>query len=429
MLGWMDTPTPAIRNSFRIDGGVPLRGEVRISGGKNAALHAMAAALLTADDCVFENVPAIADVDYMARIMRRLGAGVRDEGDGRWVVNGAGVRETTAPSELVVSLRASFLVMGSLLGRFGEAACAAPGGDVLGQRPIDVHLGGFTALGAEVGRWEDKYYARAKRLHGARVFLDYPSVMGTENVMLAAVLAEGTTRIVNAAAEPEVAFLAEMLIAMGARIRGGGSHTIEIEGVAALHGARVTVIPDRLEAGTFAVAAAATRGDIMMLEANPRHLDSLTAKMRETGVEIEEHEGGIRVRGRDHYRPISVQAVPYPGLPTDLQAPVAVLLTQADGVSFVHERVFDNRMMYVGELRKFGAEVVTAGSTAVISGPTPLVGATVRALDIRAGAALLIAALVATGVSTITDAYHLDRGYEALRDKLHQLGAAVERGA
>ena len=416
-----------ISESFRIEGGRPLHGSVRVSGAKNAALPAMAAALLTGDDCVLQNVPGIDDVGFMGAILRALGASVRDEGGGRVLVRGDGVSETVAPSELVVHLRASFLVMGALLARFGEAACAAPGGDVVGLRPLDVHLGGFRTLGAEVSRRGDKYHARATRLRGARVFLDYPSVMGTENVMLAAALAEGTTEIINAAAEPEIVFLADMINAMGGRIRGAGTHTIEIEGVGELHGAEVQVIPDRLEAGTFAVAAAATRGDVDILGANPRHLDALIYKMREMGVQVDEHEGGMRVRGRPDYRCASIQAVPYPGLATDLQAPMAALLTQADGVSYVHERVFDNRMMYVGELRKFGAEIVSAGSTAIVSGPTQLIGAIARALDIRAGAALTIAGLAAEGASTLTDIYHLDRGYEALHDKLNGLGAQVTR--
>jgi UDP-N-acetylglucosamine 1-carboxyvinyltransferase len=422
----MDVPRPMTHASYRIEGGTPLRGVVRVAGAKNAVLPAMAAALLTGDDCLIENVPAIDDVGFMAAILRALGASVRPDGR-RLLVRGDGVSATVAPSELVVHLRASFLVMGALLARFGEAACAAPGGDVVGQRPLDVHLGGFRALGASVARRGDKWYARAARLRGTRVFLDYPSVMGTENVMLAATLAEGTTQIVNAAAEPEIVFLADMLNAMGARVAGAGSHTVEIEGVRALHGVPVRVIPDRLEAGTFAVAAAATRGAVDILEAEPRHMDALLYKLREVGVGIEEHEAGLRVEGRPSYRATSIQALPYPGLATDLQAPMAALLTQAEGVSFVHERVFDNRMLYVGELRKFGAEIVSAGSTAVISGPTPLVGAAARALDIRAGAALIIAALTAEGTSTLGDIFHLDRGYDGLDDKLCALGARISR--
>ena len=423
----MNAPRPTGQKHFCIEGGVPLRGTVRVSGAKNAALKAMAAALLTREECILHNVPAIDDVGFMAAILRALGTHAEELGDGCWSVRADAVTSTVAPSELVVHLRASFVVMGALLGRFGDAACAAPGGDVVGQRPLDVHLGGFRALGATVTREGDKYHARAPRLRGARIFLDYPSHLGTENILLAAAMAEGTTTIINAAAEPEVRFLAEMINAMGGRVRGAGTHTIEVEGVRELHGTEVRIIPDRIEAGTFAVAAAATRGEVELVEARPRHLDALIYKMQEIGVRIEEVEGGMRVRGRERYTCTSIQAVPYPGLATDLQAPVAALLTQADGVSFVHERVFDNRMMYAGELRKFGAEVVTAGSTAIISGPTQLIGATARALDIRAGAALMIAALAADGVSTLTDAYHLDRGYETLQEKLRSLGAKVSR--
>ena len=427
MLLGMDATGTAVREYFAVEGGEPLRGEARISGAKNAALPAMAAALLTADECLLDNVPDIDDLPYMAEILRRLGAEVRRDGPGRWWVRAAHLTETVAPSELVVNLRASFLVMGSLLGRMREAACAAPGGDVVGQRPIDVHLGGFRQLGATVTRDGDKYAARAAQLTGARMFMDYPSVLGTENVMLAAVLAEGETRIVNAAAEPEIAFLGAMLNAMGARVHGAGSHTITIQGVERLRGCAIRIIPDRIEAGTFAVAAAVTRGEVTLLDAEPLHLESLLYKLDEVGVAVEERSGALAVRGQARYQPTSIQAVPYPGLATDLQAPMAVLLTQASGVSFVHERVFDNRMMYVGELRKFGAEVVSAGSSAVISGPTPLLGAAARALDIRAGAAVLIAALAAQGASTISDIGHLDRGYEDLQGKLTRLGARLRR--
>jgi len=416
-----------MQDALRIEGGRPLRGAVRIAGAKNAALPAMAASLLSGDDSVFENVPEIADVEVMAELLRRLGAAVHRDGD-TLTVRGDGVAETSAPTDLVSMMRASFLVMGALLGRFGEVACAPPGGDVIGQRPIDVHLTGFKALGAEVGRRGDKYYARVptgRRLHGARIFLDYPSVLGTENVLLAAVMAEGESVIVNAAAEPEVAFLAETLNAMGACIEGAGTHSIRVQGVRELHGCHMRIIPDRIEAGTFAIAAAATGGEVQILDAEPRHLDALLFKLAEVGVRLEEHEGGFAVTGRGRYTPTSIQALPYPGLATDLQAPMAVLLTQADGVSLVHERVYDNRMMYLGELRKFGAEVASAGSTAIVSGGTPLVPANARALDIRAGAALMIAGLLAEGASTITDVYHLQRGYDDLTGKLTALGARV----
>jgi UDP-N-acetylglucosamine 1-carboxyvinyltransferase len=317
--------------------------------------------------------------------------------------------------------------MGPLLARFGEAACCPPGGDIIGLRPLDVHLSGFAILGADVRREGDKFVARAPCLRGARVFMDYPSVLGTQNLMMAATLAEGATVIVNAASEPEVASLAEMLNGMGARIRGAGGHTIEIVGVQSLHGTSHRVIPDRIEAGTFAIAAAITRGEVEIEEGLASHLDALIWKLRESGVEVKETEAGLRVRRRGPLRAVNAQAVPYPGLATDLQAPMSVLLTQAQGVSFIYERVFDNRLLYVGELRKMGAEVVTSGTTAIVSGPTPLIGASVRALDIRAGAALVLAGLAAQGCTEISDIYHLDRGYEALDQKLRSLGAAIQR--
>jgi UDP-N-acetylglucosamine 1-carboxyvinyltransferase len=317
--------------------------------------------------------------------------------------------------------------MGPLLARFGEAACCPPGGDIIGLRPLDVHLSGFAMLGADVRREGDKFVAAARRLRGARVFLDYPSVLGTQNLMMAATLAEGATTIVNAAAEPEVASLAEMLNAMGACVRGAGSHTITIEGVQGLHGTSHRVIPDRIEAGTFAIAAAITKGDVEIVDGLASHLDALIWKLRESGAEVEETEAGLRVRRSGPLHAVNVQAVPYPGLATDLQAPMSVLLTQAEGVSFIYERVFDNRLLYVGELRKMGAEVVSSGTTAIVNGPTPLTGVGVRALDIRAGAALVLAGLAAQGWTEISDIYHLDRGYEALDQKLRSLGAVVER--
>jgi UDP-N-acetylglucosamine 1-carboxyvinyltransferase len=312
------------------------------------------------------------------------------------------------------------------LARFGQAACSAPGGDVIGQRPIDVHLAGFSAMGADIRHQEEKFMAQAKRLRGARLFMDYPSVLGTQNLMMAATLAKGTTVIVNAAAEPEIASLAEMLNRMGARIQGAGSHTLEIEGVDALHGTSQRIIPDRIEGGTFAIAAAITGGDVRVCGVEPQHLYSLVSKLRETGVQVDEGEDVLHVRGDGQLAAVTIQALPYPGLATDLQAPMAALLTQARGVSYVHERVFENRLLYVSELRKMGAEVVSTGTTAIISGPTSLVGTSVRALDVRAGAALVLAGLAARGRTVISDIYHLNRGYQGLDGKLRSLGASVE---
>ena len=412
---------------FVIEGGRPLRGQVRISGSKNAVDYAVAASLLTAEDCILENVPDIEDVSYMGAILGKLGAEVEPLSSARLRINAANVNSYAAPSELVVHLRASFLVMGTLLTRFGRAACCPPGGDVIGQRPLDVHLAGFRALGANVFRRGDQLVAEAERLHGARVVLDYPSVMGTVNVMLAATLAEGVTTIINAASEPEVVSLADMLNRMGAKVRGAGGHTIEVEGVRELGGTTQRILPDRVEAGTYALAVAVTGGEAEILEAMPEHLDALIWKLQEAGVRIRPFEGGLVVSGADSYQAVTAQALPYPGLATDLHPLFAAFLTQANGVSVIHERVYDNRLLYVSELRKMGADVVTAGQTAIISGPTHLYGTPVRCVDVRAGAALVIAALAADGTTEISDIHHLDRGYEALAEKLRALGASIQR--
>jgi UDP-N-acetylglucosamine 1-carboxyvinyltransferase len=412
---------------FLVEGGHRLEGKVRISGNKNAAIHTMAATLLTSDDCYLENVPVIGDVRFMVEILRALGATVEHTSPSSLRVNAAGVNTLAAPSDLATHLRGSFLVMGPLLTRFGEAACCPPGGDIIGLRPLNVHLAGFRVLGAAVSHEGDKFVARTNRLRGSRIFLDYPSVLGTQNLILAATLAEGRTTLVNAAAEPEIENLVEMLTQMGARISGAGRHTIEIEGVGELHGARHRIIPDRIEAGTFAIAAAATQGDVEIAEGVPQQLDALIWKLNEAGVKVEETDGVLRVRGTGSLQAINAQAVPYPGLATDLQAPLATLLTQAKGVSSIYERVFENRLLYVAELRKMGAEVITSGTTVIISGPTPLYAANVRAVDLRAGAALVLAALTAEGKTEISDIFHLDRGYERFDEKLRSLGGCVER--
>jgi len=411
---------------FIIEGGQKLQGTVEVSGSKNAAVAAMAASLLVADECYLENVPDIGDVKFMAQVLESLGAEVERPSPSTLRLRAARITSFSPPTEQVVNLRASFMVMGPMLARFGQAACSAPGGDVIGQRPIDVHLAGFSAMGADIRHQEEKFMAQAKRLRGARLFMDYPSVLGTQNLMMAATLAKGTTVIVNAAAEPEIASLAEMLNRMGARIQGAGSHTLEIEGVDALHGTSQRIIPDRIEGGTFAIAAAITGGDVRVCGVEPQHLYSLVSKLRETGVQVDEGEDVLHVRGDGQLAAVTIQALPYPGLATDLQAPMAALLTQARGVSYVHERVFENRLLYVSELRKMGAEVVSTGTTAIISGPTSLVGTSVRALDVRAGAALVLAGLAARGRTVISDIYHLNRGYQGLDGKLRSLGASIE---
>jgi UDP-N-acetylglucosamine 1-carboxyvinyltransferase len=414
-----------------IQGGRALRGSVRTSGSKHGADYALAACLMTGEECVLENVPEIDDVRLMAGILTALGATVKNEGAGVWRVQADPIERFDAPNDLVVNQRASFLVMGPLLGRFGRAACCSPGGDVLGTRPLDVHIAGFEALGARVSRAGERYLAALKdtqRLKGARLFLDYPSVTGTMNLIFAAALAEGKTTIVNAASEPEIASVVEMLNKMGARIEGGGTNIVEVEGVPELHGVRHRVIPDRLEAGFFALAGAATRGDVVVEDCAPQHLDGLLYKMREAGVEVEAGESSLRVRGADRaFRSIQAQAVPYPGLASDLQPTLAAFLTQCQGVSVIQERVYENRLLYTGELRKMGADVIMAGQTAIITGPTLLYGTLVRALDVRAGGSLVLAALAAEGRTEISDIYHIDRAYDDLAGKLRRLGASVER--
>lgn len=416
---------------YVVQGSTELRGTVRVSGAKNAALAMMCAALLTDEDIHLTNVPDITDVDSLGELLVSLGASVEHPGEGRLRINAGRVGTYEAPTELITENRASFQVMGPLLARHGFASSAPPGGDVIGQRPIDVHLSGFEAMGARVSREGERFVARAPggpcSLRGARVFMDYPSVSGTQNVMMAAVLARGHSTIVNAATEPEVQELCHLLNAMGARIDGIGTQMLEVEGVTSLHGATARVMPDRIEAGTFAIAAAMCGGEVSIEDAPVPVMDALLAKLRAAGATIEQDEGRLHVARTNELRAVSFQALPYPGLATDLHAPMAALLTQANGVSIIHERVFDNRMLYVGELRKMGAEIVSTGSSAIVSGPTELHGTTVRALDVRAGAAVLLAALVAQGTTIIDEIGHLDRGYERLDEKLRALGAEVER--
>jgi UDP-N-acetylglucosamine 1-carboxyvinyltransferase len=390
----------------------------------------MCASLLTDQDLVLENVPDISDVASLGELLESIGATVERLPGGRMRLNGAGVRVYEAPTELITENRASFQIMGPLLARHGLASSAPPGGDVIGQRPIDVHLNGFEAMGATVGRSGERYVVKrtcGNRLVGTRIFMDYPSVSGTQNVMMAASLAEGRTTIVNAATEPEVQELAKLLNLMGARIDGIGSQILTVDGVLELQGATARIMPDRIEAGTWAVAAVMTGGDLEIEDAPHQVMHATVDKLRATGATIEEHAGHLRAVASGVPASITFQALPYPGLATDLHAPLASMLTQANGVSIVHERVFDNRMLYVGELRKMGAEIVSTGSSAIISGPTPLNGAHVRALDVRAGAAVLLAALVAKGHTVIEEIHHLDRGYEQLDQKLQALGVEIER--
>lgn len=412
---------------FVIHGGRPLRGAVAVPGSKNGSLYAVAAALLTSDEVTLHNVPAIADIAEMADICRALGVEVEMR-TGTVSIRASEITSTEPPADKVLALRASFLVMGPLLGRMGEAKCPPPGGDVIGSRPLDVHLAGFRALGATIERDGANWAATSPRLRGARIFFDYPSVLGTVNVVLAATLAEGTTTIVNAAAEPEVAMVCRMLNEMGARITGLGSSTVSIEGVERLHGVDFEVDADRLVAGTYLLAGVATSGDVTITNALPQQLDSLIAKLEELGATVEAPaSGGLRAAVEGPLRAVHLQAVPYPGFATDLHAPMAAVLTQAEGVSLIHERVYDNRTLYVSELRKMGGRITVGGPSVIIEGRTPLQGTLVRAIDIRAGAAVVLAGLVAEGETTVADIHHLDRGYAELCPALSALGADIER--
>ena len=420
--------------SYEIVGSEPLRGEVHVSGSKNAALYAVAATLLTSEEVVLHNVPLIADIDELTDIMAGLGTLVKNDGHSVSLKTDS-IKSTVPTPESVRKLRASFLLVGALLGREGSATCPPPGGDVIGSRPLDIHLAGFRALGAEVRLEENNWVVQVSTgLVGTRIFFDYPSVLGTVNLLLASVLAEGVTTIVNCAAEPEVEMVANLLNAMGAQIVGQGTAHISVTGVSKLHGCEFKIIPDRLEAGTLLLAAVATRGAVQVTNAVPAHLDSLLSKLEEIGVSVHYDRSGfledeaIHVSCERTLQPISVQAVPYPGFATDLHPPMASALTQIPGVSFVHERVYDNRTLYVSELRKMGAQITLGSSTSVVvEGPSRLLGAKVNALDIRAGAAVVVAALCAEGATSVEDIHHLDRGYEDLAASLTALGANITR--
>ncbi len=415
---------------LQIRGGRSLSGSVTIAGAKNAALPCLAATLLTDQPCRLRRVPDIGDVRGFCQILHAIGAETDFDPDAgelkvRPPVGGC---RAEPPDDLVAALRASFLVMGPLLARTGSASCGAPGGDDIGARPLDVHLDGFRALGASVETHGGRTTASASHgLRGATIVLDYPSVLGTENLLLAAVLTRGRTEIINAAMDPEVVCLAEMLNRMGARIAGAGQHTITIDGVERLSGADHELIADRIETGTLAIAAAITGGDIQLHRVEPRHVDALRAKLTQIGVELDCDRDKLHVNTPRPLQATNVQALPYPGFATDLQAPITALLTQARGESVVHERVFENRMQHLDQLRKFGAHLISSGATPVVHGPAPLSGAVVRGTDIRAVAALVVAALAADGTSKIFGVDHLDRAYVALDHKLSQLGANIER--
>ena len=410
-----------------IDGGVRLTGEVRVSAAKNAALPAMAASLLTAEPVILENVPGLADVVTMRKLLETLGAetSVAPEGLARFTV--ARLASNEAPYDLVSTMRASVVVLGPLLARAGVARVALPGGCAIGVRPIDQHLKGLAKLGADISIQNGYVEARASRLKGARITTDLVTVTGTENLMMAAALAEGVTVLENAAREPEVADLARLLTAMGARIEGAGTERIEIEGVAELGGARHRIIPDRIEAGTLLAAAAITDGDVIITGAAPRHMTATLAKLEECGVALSVDGDRIRCVGPSRPQAADIITSPFPGFPTDMQAQMMTLLGLADGSSKITETIFENRFMHVAELCRMGASIETDGSIAVVRGVGAYQGAPVMATDLRASASLVLAGLAARGRTEIARVYHLDRGYEGLEKKLQSLGARIER--
>ncbi|HZP37776.1 MAG TPA: UDP-N-acetylglucosamine 1-carboxyvinyltransferase [Methylomirabilota bacterium] len=410
-----------------VQGGVPLRGEVAVSAAKNAALPALCAALLTAEPVVYENVPALADVDTTRSLLQQLGGQFSTEADGATRVHVPRVTGQEAPYELVSTMRASVLVLGPLLARTGLAKVALPGGCAIGVRPIDQHLKGLQKLGAEVFIRNGYVEARASRLKGTRITTDLVTVTGTENLMMAAALAEGTTVIVNAAREPEVSDLARLLVEMGARIEGAGTERIEIEGVHELSGARHRVIPDRIEAGTLLVAAAITGGDVTVVGAEPRHMAAVLSKLDECGAVVTITDGRIRCQGPARPRAADIITSPFPGFPTDMQAQFMAMLGLADGISKITETIFENRFMHAAELCRMGARIEAEGSIAMVRGVRYYQGAPVMATDLRASASLVLAGLAGRGGTEVSRVYHLDRGYERLEVKLRALGATIDR--
>jgi UDP-N-acetylglucosamine 1-carboxyvinyltransferase len=409
-----------------IHGGVPLSGAIRVAGAKNAALPILAASLLTAEPMHITNVPRLNDVRTMVKLLSGMGVAA-EPGEHDVRLDASGITQPHAPYELVKTMRASILALGPLTARFGEAQVSLPGGCAIGERPVDLHIKGLTAMGAEIAIEHGNIQAKAARLKGTRIFMDTVTVTGTENLMMAACLAEGETILENAAREPEVLDLARCLIAMGAKISGHGTDIITIQGVERLRGVRHAVMPDRIEAGTFLAAAAATRGSITLEEAPVKALDAVIEKLREAGAVISVGERTIRLTMTRRPRAVSVRTAPHPGFPTDMQAQFIALNCVAEGAAHVTETIFENRFMHVQELRRLGAHIEVEGNTAIIHGVDQLAGATVMATDLRASASLVIAGLVAEGETVIDRIYHLDRGYERIEERLGGVGARIRR--
>ncbi|MCL2047473.1 MAG: UDP-N-acetylglucosamine 1-carboxyvinyltransferase [Defluviitaleaceae bacterium] len=410
-----------------INGQNPLRGKISINGAKNAAVAILPVAIAAGDVCIIDNVPQIEDVACMVEAMESMGVICAEMTKHTLYIDARNMTSQTLSERLAQNLRASYYFMGAMLGRFKRAEVPLPGGCDLGARPIDYHLKGFTALGATCTTEHGTVKLHAEKLTGANIYLDCPSVGATINIMMAAVFAEGKTLIENAAKEPHVVDAASFLNKLGAKIHGAGTATIRITGVPALGGGEYTVLPDPIEAGTYMIAAAITAGDVTVENIIPKHLETVSAKLRETGCIIEEGEDWLNVKGIESLRPCEIKTAYYPGFPTDLQPQIAALLSVANGISHVTENVFEQRFRYVGELKRLGAHIKMAGRTAVITGPRLLTGAQVSATDLRAGAALVIAGLNAKGQTVITNVEHLDRGYEDLEGRLRSLGADITR--
>jgi UDP-N-acetylglucosamine 1-carboxyvinyltransferase len=403
-----------------------LNGIIRVSGAKNAVLPVIAASILAPGKTVLQEIPRLADVEIMCELLEHIGASAYIQGD-KLEIDASNLNSWEAPYEYMRKMRASVLVMGPLVARLGCAKLSMPGGCAIGSRPIDLHLKGLAAMGAKIVKDRGWITVKAERLHGERIYLDFPSVGATENIMMAASLAEGLTIIENAAEEPEIVDLANFLNNMGSRITGAGTNIIKVEGVKELHGAHHTVIPDRIEAGTFMVAAAACGGNVLVSNVITDHLKPVIAKLREAGVTIVEEMSGVRVISNPPLKPIDIKTLPYPGFPTDMQAQMMAMLTTSLGTSLITETVFENRFMHVNELKRMGADITIESHSAMVKGVPQLSGAQVKATDLRAGAALIIAGMVASGVTEVSGIEHIDRGYENIVGKLQGIGADIRR--
>lgn len=414
-----------------VRGGRRLEGEVTVSGSKNAALPILISSLLTSEPCVYQGIPKLVDIHTTLKLLAGLGVDVKKEswakGGGDLTLRADRIKKLEASYDLVKTMRASFLVLGPLLARFGRARVSTPGGCAIGTRPVNLHLKGFAEMGASIEQVHGYVEAEAKRLRGAKIYFDLPSVGATENLMMAATLAEGTTVIENAAKEPEIEDLAMALNKMGAKVQGAGTDIVHIEGVNSLQGLTHQVIPDRIEAASFVIAGALTGGDILVTGARPAHLDAFLIKLKEAGVGLLADEKSVRVQPNGRIKSVDVTTLPYPGFPTDLQAQMMVLMSVADGVSVITETIFENRFMHAQELDRMGADIRLEGNRAIVRGVKELSGAPVMATDLRASVSLILAGLVAKGTTEVSRVYHLDRGYEHIENKLSNLGAEIQR--